>query len=94
MVYTTYITLIAGAYHCYILRVLRIKDDISIKYGTFNEFHKEYFITNSCILGQMPNYYISFLTQFIAISVVEGKQLSRILLNRDLLEVDFSEKLS
>jgi len=37
MVYTTYITLIAGAYHCYILRVLRIKHDISIKIQTAQE---------------------------------------------------------
>ena len=32
----------------------------------------------------MPNYYISFLTQFIAISVVEGKQLLKILLDNNL----------
>ena len=28
------------------------KQNISIKYGTINEFHKEYFLTNECLIGK------------------------------------------
>ena len=34
--------------------------DKSINYGTFNEFHKQYYITNLKLLGALPQYYISF----------------------------------
>ena len=47
------------------------KNDISIKYGNFFEFHKNYFHTNEEILEKPPSYFISFLNQFIAISQKE-----------------------
>ena len=47
------------------------KNEHSIKYGTFSEFHKEYYITNKAIIGELPKYFISSLIQFIAISKVE-----------------------
>ena len=47
------------------------KQDISVKYGNFFEFHKAYYITNEYILKKLPNYYISFLNQFIAITKSE-----------------------
>ena len=49
------------------------KNNLSIKYGTFSEFHREYYLTNINILKKLPIYHISFLTQFIAISVEEYK---------------------
>ena len=40
----------------------------SIKNGNFFEFHKQYFKTNKSILKIQPNYFISFLNQFISIT--------------------------
>lgn len=57
------------------------ENDISIMYGNFNEFHKSYFITNKMILKTLSKYYISFLNQFIAISVEDGKLLIQKLLD-------------
>lgn len=42
--------------------------DRSINYGTFNEFHKQYYITNLKLLGTSPQYYISFLNQFVSVT--------------------------
>ena len=47
------------------------KQDVSVKYGNFFEFHKAYYITNEYILKKLPSYYISFLNQFIAITKSE-----------------------
>ena len=47
------------------------KQDVSVKYGNFFEFHKAYYITNEYILNKLPSYYISFLNQFIAITKSE-----------------------
>ena len=47
------------------------QDNLSKKYGNFFEFHKEYYLTNKNILKKLPNYFISFLNQFIAISKEE-----------------------
>ena len=43
----------------------------SIKYGTLFEFHKEYYKTNTNIIGKLPDYFISSLVQFISLSVFE-----------------------
>ena len=43
----------------------------SINYGTFNEFHKQYYVTNQKILNTIPKYFISFLNQFISGTVEE-----------------------
>jgi len=43
----------------------------SINYGTFNEFHKQYYTTNQKILNTIPKYFISFLNQFISATVEE-----------------------
>jgi len=40
----------------------------SINYGTFNEFHKQYYATNKKILCDESKYFISFLNQFIGIT--------------------------
>ena len=45
--------------------------DKSINYGNFNEFHKQYYATNQKILNTLPKYFISFLNQFISLTVEE-----------------------
>ena len=57
--------------------------DKSIKYGNFFEFHKAYYLTNESILKNLPNYYISFLNQFIAITNNEKDFLLNKYLNFD-----------
>ena len=47
------------------------ENDISVKYGNFFEYHKDYYETNKEILKENPKYFISFLNQFVAISVKE-----------------------
>ena len=44
------------------------KNNYSIKYGTFFEFHKPYYVTNKSIIGEMPRYFISSLIQFSSIT--------------------------
>ena len=44
------------------------REKISEKYGNTSEFHKAYYITNKKILKKLPNYYISCLSQFIAVT--------------------------
>ena len=46
--------------------------EYSIRYGTTSEFFRAYYVTNKIILGKLPKYFISSLTQFIALSVVEN----------------------
>lgn len=55
--------------------------DKSINYGTFNEFHKQYYITNRKLLGPLPQYYISFLNQFVCITSDEILFLEKKLFN-------------
>ena len=45
----------------------------SIYYGTFNEFHNQYFETNKTILNFQEKFHISFLTQFASLTTDEGK---------------------
>ena len=47
------------------------KDNVSVKYGNFFEYHKDYYETNKETFDKVPKYFISFLNQFIAISVHE-----------------------
>ncbi len=47
------------------------RDNVSIKYGNFFEYHKDYYETNKEIFDKVPKYFISFLNQFIAMSVSE-----------------------
>ena len=47
------------------------KDNVSVKYGNFFEYHKDYYETNKEIFDKVPKYFISFLNQFIAMSVSE-----------------------
>ena len=54
----------------------------SIKYGTFNEFHKQYYITNKKILSTLPDYFLSFLNQFIAVTKDEVSFLEEKLFNK------------
>ena len=68
------------------------ENDNSIMYGNFTEFHKSYFITNKMILKTLSTYYISFLNQFIAISVEDGKLLIQKLLDGQV--VNISQTLS
>lgn len=53
----------------------------SINYGTFNEFHKQYYITNKKILNTLPRYHLSFLNQFIGITKEEALFLKKKLFN-------------
>lgn len=58
----------------------------SINYGTFNEFHKEYYHTNNKILNTLPKYYISFLNQFISITSKEASFLKEKLFKNTEIE--------
>ncbi len=51
------------------------KNDVSHRYGTTGEFHKAYYLTNNKILGELPKYFISSLTQFTSLSYSEAKYL-------------------
>ena len=53
----------------------------SEKYGNTSEFHKAYYITNKQILKKLPNYYISCLSQFIAVTPREIDYLIKKLKN-------------
>jgi len=70
------------------------KNDKSIKYGNFFEFHKAYYTSNENILNTLPNYYISFLNQFIAISKIESDFLIKNFLNYDPLKKEFAHEIS
>lgn len=59
----------------------------SIYYGTFNEFHHQYFQTNKEITNKETEFHISFLTQFSSITVNEGETILR-LLKFDKIEVN------
>jgi len=54
----------------------------SINYGNFNEFHKQYYATNKKILRTLPKYFISFLNQFISITVEDVLLLQKKLFNK------------
>ena len=49
----------------------------TIKYGTTFEFHRSYFETNKNILKKLPNYYLAFTNQFIAITPMECEFLTK-----------------
>ena len=68
------------------------KEDLSIKYGNFFEFHKEYYVTNEEILRELPNYFISFLNQFIAISEKECFHLVKTYLKFDVPDLKLGKK--
>ena len=70
------------------------RDNKSVLYGTLFEFHKPYYLTNNYILKKQYKYFISFLTQFIAISVNEGKFIFKKLLKKKIFKEDFSYDLS
>lgn len=58
----------------------------SINYGTFNEFHKQYYVTNQKILKTIPKYFISFLNQFISTTVEEVFLLEKNLFKKIKIE--------
>ena len=60
----------------------------SIQYGTFNEFHKQYYMTNNEILKTLPKYHLSFLLQFISLTQKEILFLKKKLFG----EVNYDEK--
>ncbi|MDA9629905.1 hypothetical protein N9S67_02770, partial [Candidatus Pelagibacter sp.] len=66
----------------------------SIKYGTFSEFHREYYITNKAILKKLPNYFISFLVQFSAITYTETNFFKKNILNLQRVRIENANKLS
>tara|TARA_B100001063_G_scaffold245337_1_gene280737 strand:+ start:112 stop:1122 length:1011 start_codon:yes stop_codon:yes gene_type:complete len=66
----------------------------SINYGNFFEFNKNYYLTNKGILKRLPNYYISFLNQFISVTKKECRYLITNLLNEKKVRGKFTEKLS
>ncbi len=47
------------------------KNDLSVKYGTVFEFHKPYYNTNEVLFKKLPNCYLSFVCQFVALSPKE-----------------------
>lgn len=71
------------------------KNNVSIQYGNFNEFHNQYFITNKKILGSTLKYHISFLNQFIAVSTKEMSFLKKKIFNNELINTtDIPSELS
>ena len=66
----------------------------SVKYGTFFEYHKPYFRTNEYILKAQPKYFISFLTQFIAISRLEFDFVVEKILNNKFNKENLAIKIS
>tara|TARA_B100000035_G_scaffold311259_1_gene320499 strand:+ start:101 stop:1072 length:972 start_codon:yes stop_codon:yes gene_type:complete len=70
------------------------KNNKSIKYGNFFEFHKAYYISNENILNTLPDYYISFLNQFIAISKIESDFLIKNFLNYNPLKKELASEIS
>ena len=64
------------------------KDNHSIQYGTFNEFHKQYYTTNEKILKSLPKYHLSFLVQFASITPDELFFLEKKLFN----ELDYDKE--
>ena len=44
----------------------------SIRYGSVFEFHRSYYITNKNIFGFLPNYFVSSLLQFMALTPKEN----------------------
>lgn len=47
----------------------------SIIYGTTSEYFNAYFKTNKCIFNELPNYFISSLCQFSALTQMDAKNL-------------------
>ena len=70
------------------------KKDHSIKYGNFFEFHKAYYLTNEYILKKLPQYFISSLNQFIAISKYEYTFFKNNFLNEKFLSIPLGEKIT
>lgn len=68
--------------------------NISIRYGTFHEFHKPYYVTNQSILKIFPNYFISSLVQFSALTELECDNLLKNILNINEVDSQTSSKLS
>jgi len=66
----------------------------SVKYGTFFEYHKPYFRTNEYILKAQPKYFISFLTQFIAISRLEFNFVVKKIFNKKFNKKNLAKKIS
>jgi len=66
----------------------------SVKYGTFFEYHKPYFQTNEYILKAQPKYFISFLTQFIAISRLEFNFIVEKIFNNKFNKENLAIKIS
>lgn len=53
----------------------------SIAFGSTAEFFKSYYETNKIILGKLPKYFVSSLTQFASISVKDNSNLVKDLKN-------------
>jgi len=56
-------------------KIIFFKNNISVKYGITKYFHRAYYLTNKEIFGYYPDYFLSFLMQFIAISKSENNFL-------------------
>ena len=54
-----------------IAKIIFFNKNLSNYHGTTSYFHKAYYVTNSYILGKLPKYFISSLSQFISISPKE-----------------------
>ena len=55
--------------------------DYSIRYATVSEFFKAYYLTNKTIIGFLPNYFLSSLIQFVALTKKENDNLFAVLEN-------------
>ena len=75
-------------------KIIFFQNNISVKYGNFFEFHKAYYLTNEYILKKLPNYFISSLNQFIAISKDECNFFVNNFLSKEFDEKYFGAEIS
>tara|TARA_B100000767_G_scaffold271054_1_gene295919 strand:- start:54 stop:1022 length:969 start_codon:yes stop_codon:yes gene_type:complete len=66
----------------------------SIKYGSLFEFRNEYYSTNKYILKKIPEYYISFLTQFIGITNAECNNFLTMIFGNKKIDNKLPKKIS
>ena len=75
-------------------KVVFFKKNLSIRYGTFHEFHKPYYATNHSILKKTPNVFISSIVQFSALTEIECDNLLKNFSNIENVDSQLAEKLS
>ena len=71
-----------------IKKISFFEHNCSIKYGTFSEYHKAYYETNKSIYNKIPDYFISFLIQFVSLTKIECDFLIK---NLNIVDVNYNK---